>query len=178
MIDPTSASQDEPRTGDLLHSPLWSALLLVAWVFVLIGLGVGAGLFFPPDEWYDALLKPTFHPPTAWFGPVWTVLYATMGIAAWMVQRQLSADVALRRRACLLFVAQLVLNLAWTPLFFGLHSPMLAFIDICALWIVLLWTVLAFGRVRPLAGYLLLPYQLWVTFALVLNGTLWLMNAG
>lgn len=72
---------------------------------------------------------------------------------------------------------QLVLNLAWTPLFFGLHSAGLAFFDICLLWLTLLATTLAFGRVRPLAGYLLLPYMLWVSFALVLNGTIWLMNA-
>ena len=84
---------------------------------------------------------------------------------------------AMRRTAIRLFWVQFALNLLWSPLFFGLHSPGAAFIDICLLWMAVVATALAFGRLRPLAGYLLLPYVLWVSFALVLNGTIWLMNA-
>lgn len=162
---------------DFAATPLGDGLSLVAWISLLVALGAGAGVLFTPDEWYDALLKPTFNPPSAVFGPVWTVLYALMAVALWLVRRHRDADDrALRLRAMQLFAAQLVLNLAWTPLFFGLHSPALAFLDICLLWLALLATTLAFGRVRPVAGYLLLPYMLWVSFALVLNGTIWLMN--
>lgn len=170
-------SRDTP-SEDFAATPLGDGLSLVAWIFLLVALGAGAGVLFAPDDWYDALLKPTFNPPSAVFGPVWTVLYALMAVALWLVRRHRDADDrALRRRATQLFAIQLVLNLAWTPLFFGLHSAALAFVDICLLWLALLATTLAFGRVRPVAGYLLLPYMLWVSFALVLNGTIWLMNA-
>ena len=172
-----SDSRPEPVTEDFVRSPLWSGALLLAWILLIAGLGALAGVLFPPGEWFASLVKPTFQPPNWLFGPVWTALYVAMAVAAWLVQRATGVDGALRRRAFVLFFAQFVLNLAWTPLFFGLRSPGLAFIDICVLWIVLLWTLLTFGRLRPLAGYLLLPYLLWVSFALVLNGTIWLMNA-
>lgn len=166
----------EPVTEDFARSPAWSGALLLAWILLVAGLGALSGVLFPPGDWFASLAKPTFQPPDWLFGPVWTVLYVAMAVAAWVVQRTAGVDSELRRRAFVLFFVQFALNLAWTPLFFGLRSPGVAFIDICALWIVLLWTLLAFGRVRPLAGYLLLPYLLWVSFALVLNGTIWLMN--
>ena len=173
MSDP----RHEPVSEDFARSPLWSGALLLAWILLVTGLGALSGVFFPPGDWFAALAKPTFQPPDWLFGPVWTALYVAMAVAAWLLQRARDVDRVLQRRAFVLFFAQFVLNLAWTPLFFGLRSPALAFVDICALWIVLLWTLLAFGRLRPLAGYLLLPYLLWVSFALVLNGTIWLMNA-
>lgn len=166
-----------PSTEETLQPPAWSALHLVAWIFLMVGLGLASGLLFQPDDWFDALLKPTFQPPPALFGPVWTALYACMGIAVWRMQRQPDVDPTQRWRAFALFWAQLALNMLWSPLFFGAHSALLAFIDICLLWLTLLATLRVFGRIDPLAGYLLLPYLLWVTFALVLNGTIWLMNA-
>lgn len=170
-------SRDTP-SEDFAATPLGDGLSLVAWIFLLVAFGAGAGVLFAPDDWYDALLKPTFNPPSSVFGPVWTTLYVLMAVALWLVRRHRDPqDRALRLRATQLFVVQFVLNLVWTPLFFGLHSAGLAFLDICLLWLALLSTTLAFGRVRPLAGYLLLPYMLWVSFALVLNGTIWLMNA-
>ncbi len=164
-------------TQDFAATPLGGALTLLAWILLLVGLGASGSVVFGPDAWYDDLSKPTFNPPSWIFGPVWTALYVLMAVALWLVRRERTVEASLRRRATALFVLQFALNLAWTPLFFGLRSPALAFIDVCALWIALLATVLAFGRVRPLAGYLLVPYQLWVSFALVLNGTIWLMNA-
>ncbi len=152
-------------------------LALVGWILLLVGLGATVGGLFGPDAWYAALLKPTWNPPSWLFGPVWTLLYALMAVALWLVRREPESERGLRRRALILFAIQFGLNMAWTPLFFALHSPGLAFVDICLLWIALLATGLAFGRVRPLAGYLLLPYLLWVSFALVLNGTIWLMNS-
>jgi tryptophan-rich sensory protein len=173
MKDP----RPEPASGDFSTTPLGDGLMLVAWMSLLLGLGAGIGALFAPEAWYEALLKPTFNPPSWLFGPVWSVLYLTMAVALWLVRRDRDAEPELRRRATALFAVQFALNLLWTPLFFGLHSPGLAFVDICLLWIALLTTMLVFGRVRPLAGYLLLPYLLWVSFALVLNGTIWLMNA-
>lgn len=157
-----------PRDG-------WFAL--VGWILLLLGLGTAAGVVFGPGEWYATLLKPTWNPPSWLFGPVWTLLYIAMAVALWLVRRERDVDDALRRRAVALFAIQFLLNLSWTPLFFGLRSPGLAFVEICLLWIALLSTMLTFGRVRALAGYLLLPYLLWVSFALVLNGTIWLMNS-
>jgi benzodiazapine receptor len=166
----------EATSRDFAETRLGQSLSLIAWILLLVGLGASGRVAFAPDAWYDALLKPTFNPPSWIFGPVWTLLYVLMAVALWSMRREQEAEPALRRRATRLFVLQFVLNLAWTPLFFGLRSPALAFLDVCLLWIALLATVLAFGRVRPLAGYLLVPYLLWVSFALVLNGTLWLMN--
>jgi translocator protein len=157
-----------PRNG-------WFALL--GWILLIMGLGAASGVLFGPDAWYSTLLKPTWNPPSWLFGPVWTALYASMAVALWLVRREPDIDEPTRRRTQALFAVQFLLNLAWTPLFFGLRNPGLAFIEICLLWVALLSTMLAFGRVRALAGYLLLPYLLWVSFALVLNGTIWLMNS-
>ncbi|MEQ1512034.1 MAG: TspO/MBR family protein [Lysobacteraceae bacterium] len=156
-----------PRNG-------WFAL--AGWILLLVGMGAVVGIVFDPNGWYADLLKPTWNPPSWLFGPVWTLLYIAMAVALWLVRREPDIEEPLRQRAVALFAIQFLLNLAWTPLFFGLHSPGLAFLEICVLWIALLWTMLMFGRIRALAGYLLLPYLLWVSFALVLTGTIWLMN--
>ena len=167
----------EPASGDFSATPLADGLSLVAWILLLVALGAGVGIFFGADAWYDGLLKPTFNPPAWVFGPVWTGLYALMAVALWLVRRTRDGGSAMRRTAIRLFWLQFALNLLWSPLFFGLHSPGAAFVDICLLWTAVVATALAFGRLRPIAGYLLLPYVLWVSFALVLNGTIWLMNA-
>lgn len=152
-------------------------VVLAALVALILGLGSAMGLLFPPDDWYTAtLLKPTWNPPSWLFGPVWTALYVMMAAALWLVLRETYQTPEARVRPVGLFLVQFVLNLAWTPLFFGMHSPMLAFVDICALWMAALATALAFGKVRTAAAYLLVPYLLWISFALVLNGTIWLMN--
>lgn len=157
-------------------SCLHSTLVLLAMVCLSVGLGAGVGLLFGPDAGYMALQKPTWSPPGWLFGPVWTVLYALIGASAWLVWRERRVSSVEWRLAWTAFGLQAVLNLAWTPLFVGLHSPALAMLDISMLWLALLWTTVAFGRIRPLAGYLLVPYVLWVSFALVLNGTIWLLN--
>ena len=127
-----------------------------------------------PGEWYAALNKPEWTPPGSLIGRVWTVLYTMMGVAAWRVwcrggwERQ--------RRPLAIFLLQLGLNAAWTPLFFGLRRPDLAFVEILFLGAAIVWTTVVFWRVDRVASILLLPYLGWVAFATVLNGILWRMN--
>lgn len=125
--------------------------------------------------WYVYLVKPSFTPPDWVFGPVWTLLFALMGIAAFMVwQKGLkSVDV---RRALAFFIVQLALNALWPIVFFGLHSPGGALIEIIFLWAAILATILSFLNVSRLAAWLLIPYILWVSFAVYLNYFLWVLN--
>jgi len=147
---------------------------LVVWLvacFAAPALGFSAG----PGAWYEELQKPAWNPPGWIFGPVWTVLYATMAVAAWMIWRR--GGFRAQRRALLLFLTQLALNAVWTPLFFGLHDPALAFVDIVLLWIALAATIAAFWPVHRGAAMLLGPYLAWVSFAAFLNFTIWQLNA-
>jgi tryptophan-rich sensory protein len=133
------------------------------------------GSRFMPGEWYAALAKPSWNPPSYVFAPVWTILYVLMGITAWLVWRRFGfsgAPVSLG-----LFLFQLVLNGLWSYLFFGLHDLGLAFLDIVALWLAILATTIAFWRISVPAGALLLPYLAWVSFASALNLQLWRLNA-
>lgn len=165
---PVSKARFPGRAGSLL--------ILAGWVVAIVAMGAVMGLLFPPGAWFDSLHKPTWNPPAWLFAPVWITLYVLMGIGIWLVRKQPDVSHALKRDATRLFLLQLILNMAWTPLFFGLHNPFLAFVAICILWIAILCMLLEFGKIRPLAGYLLIPYLLWVSFALILNGTIWLMN--
>lgn len=154
----------------------WKQVGLAA-LFILVcqAVGLAGALTTDTGAWYDALDKPAFTPPGWLFGPVWTLLYALMGIAAFLVWRQGTErpDV---RRALGLFVAQLVLNGIWTPVFFGAESAAGGAVVIVALWVVLLLTVVAFFRIERVAGWLLVPYLLWVSYAAALNLTIWAMN--
>lgn len=150
-----------------------SALALAGWL-VLSFSAAAIGGFFLPGAWYAALQKPAWNPPNWIFGPVWTALYATMAIAAWLVWKR--GGFAGQRVALSFFLAQLLFNALWSPLFFGLRHPALAFVDIVLLWLALLGTVVVFWKARPIAGMLLLPYLAWVTFAGALNFALWQLN--
>jgi tryptophan-rich sensory protein len=150
-----------------------SLLALVGWLFLSFSAAALGGLFMP-GEWYAALKKPAWNPPNWIFGPVWTALYTTMAVAAWLVWKR--GGLARQRNALALFLLQLLFNAMWSPLFFGMKNPALAFMDIVLLWFALLATVVAFSKARPLAGALLLPYLLWVTFASTLNFALWQLN--
>jgi benzodiazapine receptor len=147
---------------------------LVLWILASLAAG-WVGSRFMPGAWYDALVKPAWTPPGAVFGPVWTVLYVLMGVAAWLVWREAGFSGAAGPLA--LFIVQLGLNALWSYLFFGARAPLPAFIDIVVLWTVILLTLVGFWRVRPLAGALLVPYLAWVSFASALNFQLWRLNA-
>lgn len=171
------SSSSTPSAHQAEKPRLLSGVSLGFWVLAIVVAGAAAGMLFPAGEWYQQLAKPTWNPPSWLFGPVWTTLYVLLGIGAWLVWREPGVPADERRGAWIAFTVHAVLNLSWTALFFGLKQPGLAFVGICLLWIALLWMTLRFGRVRPLAGYLQVPMVLWVSFALVLNGTIWLINA-
>ncbi|MCU0303913.1 MAG: tryptophan-rich sensory protein [Thermoanaerobaculales bacterium] len=126
-------------------------------------------------DWYPTLVKPGFNPPAWVFGPVWTVLYLMMGVAAYLVWRR-GLDTEGVRIALTAFVVQLALNGLWSVLFFGLRSPGLALVEIVVLWITIAGTTALFHRVVPAAAVLLLPYLAWVSFAALLNASLWWLN--
>jgi tryptophan-rich sensory protein len=147
---------------------------LVGWLALCFS-AAALGGFFMPGEWYAQLRKPSWNPPGWIFGPVWTVLYAMMAIAAWLVWRR--GGFAVQRVPLGVFLLQLLLNALWSPLFFGLHNPGLAFAEILLLWLGLLATLLIFWRRSRGAGLLLVPYLAWVSFAAVLNFTLWRLNS-
>jgi benzodiazapine receptor len=142
-----------------------------------LGLCFGTAFFgsqFTPGAWYDQLVKPGFTPPDWIFGPVWTILYLMIGMAAWLVWRERGFVGA--TSALSLFVVQLVLNGLWSFIFFGLKRPGLAFGEIVLLWLAISGTLIAFWRVTTLAGLLFAPYWLWVSFAALLNFSLWRLN--
>lgn len=132
------------------------------------------GAFFRPGEWYERLKKPSWRPPNWLFAPVWTVLYVMIAVSGWLVWREVGfAGAAL---PLTVYALQLVLNAAWTPLFFGLHRPDLGFFDIVLVWLSIVATIVLFIPIHVGAGLLLVPYLAWVTFATALNFAVWRLN--
>lgn len=148
---------------------------LVGWLVIsFIAGGIGAAASVHASSFYAELVRPGWAPPSAVFGPVWTVLYALMGIAAWVVWRAKGFRAA--RTSLILFLVQLAVNALWSWLFFGWHLGVLAFADILLLWLFIVATLVLFWRVRLLAGVLLIPYLLWVSFASALCYSVWQLN--
>jgi tryptophan-rich sensory protein len=127
------------------------------------------------STWYADLSRPSFTPPDWTFGVVWPILYVMMGISAFLIWN-VGLDKRQTKVAIRLFIIQLVLNGLWTPIFFGLHLIALALVEIVLLWVAILLTLLAFWRISKLSAFLLIPYILWVSFAVVLNAALWYLN--
>ena len=149
-------------------------VVLAGFLILCLGVGAIAGGFTAQavTAWYPTLAKPPFNPPNSVFGPVWTILYVMMAVAGWAVwERGRDAKPALN-----LFFVQLALNFAWSFFFFGLQRPALALIDIIALWIAILLTIRAFLKLRPAAGWAMVPYLAWVSFATYLNAGIWWLN--
>jgi benzodiazapine receptor len=126
--------------------------------------------------WYAGLIKPPFNPPNQLFAPVWTILYILMGVSAFIIWRQGSQDQHVKV-ALSVFLGQLVLNVLWSIMFFGLRLPLFAFIEIIILWIAILLTILKFRKISITAALLLIPYILWVSFAAILNFSIWRLNS-
>ncbi len=150
-----------------------SALALLAFVAVCF-LAALTGAVFRPGTWYDLLAKPSWRPPNWLFAPVWTVLYLMIAVSGWLVWRE--AGVAGAKIPLTVYAIQLVLNAAWTPIFFGLHRPDLAFFEIVLIWLSIVATILLFYPIHAGAAWLLVPYLGWVTFAAALNFAIWSLN--
>ena len=127
------------------------------------------------DTWYATLEKPFFNPPNWIFGPVWTLLYILMGYATGRVWSSTAND-GLKRSALTAYVVQLLLNAAWSILFFALHAPLVALVEMLLLWATIIWCMRWFKQVDGLAWKLLVPYLLWVCFAAILNAAIVVLN--
>lgn len=148
---------------------------LVSWLIVtIIAAAIGGAASVQAGPFYTQLQRPDWAPPATIFGPVWTVLYALMGIAAWLVWRVGGFHAA--KSALTLFLVQLGINALWTWMFFAWQRGGLAFADSVFLWALIVATLITFWRIRPLAGALLVPYLLWVSFAAALNYSVWQLN--
>lgn len=153
--------------------------ITILFVFIAIAELAGiVGSFFTVSAiptWYATIAKPTWNPPSWVFGPVWTMLYAIMGIAAFLIWRK-GWDQKAVKIALGIFGVQLFLNAIWSVIFFGFKNPGWAFVDIVFLWIAIVATMVLFAKVSKPALWLLVPYLLWVSFASVLNFTIWDLN--
>ncbi len=163
-------------SGDRMPRNLRELGKVLAAIAVCQGAG-GLGAIATKDglkTWYPRLEKPSFNPPGWVFGPVWTILYAMMGVSGWLLWRRREDEAAQQPGA--LFGLQLILNTLWSFIFFKWRSPGWAFLEIIVLWAAILMTIRAAWRVDSVAGALLIPYLLWTSFALVLNGRIWQLN--
>ena len=150
--------------------PLLFCLVLPLAIGGLSGYLTVSGL----SGWYTTLIKPSFNPPNFVFGPVWTLLYLLMGVSLYMIWSETQHPD--RGTALIIFGAQIFLNFWWSILFFQMESPLLALIEIVLLWLSILYMIIRFSRIRPLAGYLQIPYLLWVSFASLLTASIWWLN--
>ena len=148
---------------------------LIIAIAVSFSAGIIGSIFTSSSipTWYAAINKPSFNPPNWIFAPVWNALFLLMGISLYLVWINKSK---LKKKAITLFGIQLGLNALWSIIFFGLHSPLAAFIEIIILWIAILLTIIYFYRISKTASYLLMPYIIWVSFAAVLNFFIFLIN--
>jgi benzodiazapine receptor len=171
---PKSELQDRSTTAPATSAAI-SGLSLATCVVITAGAALVGGIGSRDAETlYSAFAKPAWAPPASVFGPVWTLLYLSMAIAAWLVIRRTGWRAA--RGALALYSAQLVANALWSWFFFAWRDGRAAFIDVVILWLLVVATVVAFFRVRQAAGALLLPYLAWVTFAALLTLVVWRAN--
>lgn len=153
------------------------AVRLIASIIICQAAGALGTLFTMPaiSTWYENLNKPSFRPPNSVFGPVWGILYTLMGISLWLVWRK-GAGTPGVRAAVIVFFIQLALNAAWSPIFFGMKNPGAGLVVIAFLLITIVFTIIKFLPVSKAAAFLLVPYLVWVSFATVLNYSIWRMN--
>jgi tryptophan-rich sensory protein len=153
---------------------IWISLIF--WLAICYTVAYVSGSWTASEitGWYRTLNRPAITPPNWVFGPVWTMLYAMMAFAAWLVWE--SPDSPMRTYGLALFLVQLLLNSIWALIFFRHHAIGAAMVDVVALWAAIGATTLFFGRVSPMAAWLMAPYWAWVTFATVLNAAFWRLN--
>jgi tryptophan-rich sensory protein len=152
-------------------------LKLVTSIIICLFAGFIGSIFTSPSipTWYATLTKPSFNPPDWIFAPVWTTLFVLMGISLYLVWNRGLQDKKVKI-SLFIFGLQLVLNVLWSFLFFGLHSPFYAFLEIIILWIAIVLMIVNFFKVSRTAGLLLLPYIFWVSFAAILDFSIWRLN--
>lgn len=150
-------------------------LIVAIAIPLIIGLSGGAFTASAIPTWYAQLQKPSWQPPNWLFGPVWTTLYLLMGIALYLVWKS-NAVQSYRQTAFILFAIQLTLNFFWSIIFFNQHQIGWAMAEILVLWISILLTIFSFGKINQTAAWLLVPYISWVSFAAILNYTIWKLN--
>ncbi|PWW81662.1 MULTISPECIES: TspO/MBR family protein [Prosthecochloris] len=153
-------------------------VVLIACIGLCLLIGFAGSAFTPQlgAEWYYSVLKkPSWNPPDWLFAPVWTVLFILMGVSLFLVIKD-GLDKPGVVAALIVFFVQLYLNFAWSAVFFGLQSPFGGFLEIVALWLSIVLTIILFGVISTTAAYLLIPYLLWVSFASYLTFTIWNLN--
>lgn len=153
-----------------------NGIKLISSIALCVLLGSVGGLVTVNEipTWYATLNKPSFNPPNWLFGPVWTTLYVLMGIGVYLIWKQpVSKE---RNKALQVFILQFILNFCWSFIFFGLHATGWALIEMIALLVLILLTILHFAKHSKLAAWLLVPYLAWVSFALLLNAAIWKLN--
>jgi len=151
-------------------------IMLVVTTCLVIGYLSGMVTRESITTWYPTLVKPSFNPPNWIFAPVWTALYIMIGVAGGMIWDRIDTDEANVKKAFKFFIYQLALNALWSYLFFGLHNPLLALIEIILLWLIIFETYTQFKKIDKIAANLLLPYLAWVSFATLLNASIWWLN--
>lgn len=149
-------------------------LILCISLTLVIGGVSGVATASGITNWYVTLNKPVFNPPNYLFGPVWTLLYILMGISFYLILQ--SNNHTFKRRAIIIFFIQLFLNFSWSFLFFKFQLVGAAFIEIISIWFSIIVMIITFYKVNRTASYLQIPYLLWVSFASVLNGSIWMLN--
>lgn len=154
---------------------IYKILVMVATCLV-IGYFSGMVTRSAITTWYPTLVKPIFNPPNGIFAPVWTMLFIMMGVAAGLVWDKMEQQKEVVTKALIFFAIQLALNALWSFLFFGLKNPLLSGIEILILWLMIYETYSKFIKINKIAGYLFIPYLLWVSFATVLNVSIWWLN--
>jgi translocator protein len=154
-----------------------NSVKLIISIAIPLLIGFAGGTFTSAEipNWYATLNKPSWQPPNWLFGPVWTTLYILMGIALYLVWKA-DANASLKQTAILLFAIQLILNFFWSIIFFNQHQIGWALVEIIVLWILILLTIFSFSKINNTAAWLLVPYISWVSFAAILNYTIWQLN--
>ncbi|MDO8551690.1 MAG: TspO/MBR family protein [bacterium] len=152
---------------------------LIFSIGICLGAGIVGSMFTASSisTWYITLNKPFFSTPNWVFAPVWTFLYILMGLSLYLVINDMRKVISkMKGKAVTIFAVQLILNVSWSIVFFGMRNPILAFVNIAALWLAIFLTLKSFGKINKLAGNLLIPYLLWVSFASILNFSVALLN--
>lgn len=151
-------------------------ILVMVATTVTLGYIAGTVTQTSVDTWYPTLNKPSFTPPNAVFPIAWSTLYILMGVAAGMVWARIDFEKELVKKGLTFFAIQFALNMLWSYLFFGLKNPMVALVEIILLWLMIYETWFVFRKIEKIAGWLMVPYLLWVTYATALNAAIWWLN--